>query len=287
MTPLAQPTIWLVNGPVLVLYLAAGALAYLLCAANDRICSASKKEKPMPPALIVLLTSVSNFLGVASLALLAGALSTPTRLSMLALPLLLVLEHYGMMMYRAPRERATAASTMGGSVAGLVIGAWAFMRNAATAEPVSRATVPGDVRTIPLSELLHNDGSWSVSLKLVVFYVVSVAIFFGLHALLKRAAEKLLQCPAEKRKSRTAIAAVIAFGLNFLGVVALMLMAKSFDAQIRLAMVGFPLFLIAESYAKLLRAEPQKRASHWSGLIGSSGGMALASFFLLRGAPLH
>jgi hypothetical protein len=45
--------------------------------------------------------------------------------------------------------------------------------------------------------------------------------------------------------------------------------------------------LIAESYAKLLRAEPQNRPFLWTGLIGSSGGIALASFLLLRGAPFH
>jgi peptidoglycan/LPS O-acetylase OafA/YrhL len=162
-----------------------------------------------------------------------------------------------------------------------------FMRNAVTAEPVARVTVPGDVRTIPLTELLRNEGTWSVSLKLVVFYLISVAIFFGVHALLKRATAKLLACPEDKRKQRTAVAALLAFALNFMGVVTLTLMGKSADAQIRLAMVGFPLFLIAESYVKLLRAEPQNRPAHWIGLISSAGGMVLASFFLLRGAPLH
>ncbi len=72
-----------------------------------------------------------------------------------------------------------------------------------------------------------------------------------------------------------------------MGVAALIFMANSSDVQTRLAMVGFPLFLIVESYVKLLRAEPQNRPSHWTGLIGSSGGMAVACFFLLRGAPLH
>ena len=287
MTPQAQPTIWLLNGPVLALYLAGVAMVFLLCAANDRICSSSKKETPMPLAMIVLLTSVSNLLGVASLSLAANALSTATRLSMMALPLLLLVEHYGMIMYRAPQERASAASRLGGSAAGLAIGAWMFLRGAAIAEPVSRVAVPGDVRTIPLTELLKNEANWSVSLKLVVFYVVSVTIFFGLHALLKKASEKLLACPIEKRRGRTAIAAILAFALNFMGVVTLMLLGQSADAQIRLAMVGFPLFLIAESYVKLLRAEPQNRSSHWTGLIGSSGGIVLASFFLLRGAPLH
>jgi hypothetical protein len=283
----SQPTIWLVNGPILALYLAAGAIVYLLSAANDRICSSSQKETPMPPAMIALLTSVSNLLGVATLVLLANALSTATRLSMLVLPLLLLLEHYGMIMYRAPRERVIPASTLGGSVAGLAIGAWMFMRNTAVAEPISRVTIPGNVRTIPLDELLRNEGSWSVSLKLVVFYIVSCVIFFGLHALIKRASGKMLDCPADKRKQRTALAALLAFALNFMGVVTLILMGRSSDAQIRLAMVAFPLFLIAESYVKLMREKPQNRPTYWPGLIGSAGGMALASFFLLRGAPLH
>jgi uncharacterized membrane protein YkvI len=161
------------------------------------------------------------------------------------------------------------------------------MRNTATAEAVSRVAVRGDVPTVPLSELLKNQGSWAVSLKLVVFYLVSVAIFFSVHALLKKTSQKLLACPAEKRSRMTALTTVLAFALNFLGVAALIFMANSSDVQTRLAMVGFPLFLIVEAYAKLLRAEPQNRPSHWTGLIGSSGGMVLASFFLLRGAPLH
>jgi hypothetical protein len=282
-----QPTIWLINGREIALYLAAAAIAYLLCKAHDRICSSSSKEEPMPPAMIVALTSVSNFLGVASLVLLADALSSSTRLSMLAFPLVLLIEHYGVMMYRSPKERVTPASTLVGSVAGIAIGAWLLMRNAVTTEPVSHVTVPGNVRTIPLSEMLKNEGSWSVSLQLVVFYALSVAIFFGVHALLKKTSQRLLDCPAEKRRPRAAILSLLAFGLNFLGVAALVFAAKSLDAQVRLAMVGFPLFLITESYTKHLRAEPANRASNWAGLIGSSGGMVLASFFLLRGAPLH
>jgi hypothetical protein len=287
MTPSQQPTIWLVNGPILLLYVAAAVMFVLLRSANDRICSASSKEKPMPPAVIAALTFVSNLLGAASLVMLANALSSPTRLSMLALPLVLLVELYGRAIRREPENRLANGTALAGSVAGLVTGAWLFMRNAATADPLSHAAVPGDVPTIPLSELMRNERNWAVSVKLVVFYVISMAIFFSLHALLKAAAKKLMDCPAEKLKRRTALATLLAFALNFAGVAALIFMAKSSDVQTRLAMVGFPLFLISESYTKLLRAEPQNRPFLWTGLIGSSSGILLASFFLLRGAPLH
>ncbi|HEX4047978.1 MAG TPA: hypothetical protein VH309_09100 [Elusimicrobiota bacterium] len=282
-----QPTIWLVTGPIVFLYLAAAAMVYLLREANDRICSTASKEEAMSPAVIVLLTLVTNLLCVATLVLASNALSSSLRFSMLALPLILLVERYGMIVLREPARRGAAIAGLGGSVAGLAVGAWMFMRGVTAAEPIARVTIPGDVRTLSLTELARNGGDWSVSLKLVTFYAIAVTIFFGLHALLKRAAKSLLSCPPEARRMRTLLAVLIAFALNFLGVVTVVLMAKSSDVQTRLAMVGFPLFLIVESYAKLLRAEPQNRPSHWTGLIGSSVGMALACFLLLRGAPLY
>jgi hypothetical protein len=285
-TTLKQPTIWLVDGPILLLYVAAAALVFLVREANDRILSSSPKEAPMSPLVIALLALVSNLLCVASLAALANALSSATRLSMLALPLFLLIERYGARLYRRPRDRSAAAAP-GGALLGLAAGARLFMRRSATAEPLARVKVAGDVRTVPFTQLLRNEGSWGIGLKLAVIYGISLTIFFGLHALLKRAAPRLLDCPPERRGRRAALATALAFALNFAGVAVLILAAKSSDVQTRLAMVGFPLFLIAESYTKLLRAEPQNRPSHWTGLVGSSGGMIVAAYFLLRGAPLH
>ncbi|MFI5362585.1 MAG: hypothetical protein ACHQ49_11500 [Elusimicrobiota bacterium] len=277
----------MLSGPVLVLYVAAAAIAFVLLEANDRISAASGKEKALPPALIALLTFVSNLLGVVSLVLLANRMSTGARLTMLGVPLLLVVERYGLILWREPQKRGAAAAGFAGSVAGLFAGAVLFLRHAASAEPVAHVSVPGDVPTMALSSMMENRGGWSVSLKLIVFYVVSIAIFFALHAVVKNAALRLTNCPEDKRRQRSALATLLAFALNFGGVAVLIALTNSADVQARLAMVGVPLFLIAESYVKLLRDEPQNRPSYWSGLIGSGGGMILAAFFLLRGAPLH
>ncbi|HAM35193.1 MAG TPA: hypothetical protein DEB40_12975 [Elusimicrobia bacterium] len=282
-----QPGIWFVSGFVLLLYIAAVAIVFLLIKINDRMGFGSSDEEPLPPAAIVALAFVSNLLGVSAIVLLADALSTGVRLSMLALPLLLLIERYGMRIRREAAKWRVHGSALAGSAAGLAAGAWLFMLKRATTEPLRHAVVPGDVRTVPVSELLGDKGTWTVSLQLVAFYLVSVAIFLGLHALLKRMARKLMACPAKQRGPRTALSILIAFVANFLGVFILVFLANASNVQTRLAMVAFPLFLIAESYVKLLRAEPQNRPSHWTGLIGSGGGMALAAFFLLRGAPLH
>ena len=282
-----QPTIWLLNGPLLLLYVAATALVVLLSEANTRVYSASSKDKPMPPAVIVVLTLASNLLCVASLVLLADALSSTTRLSMLLLPLLMLFERYVRTVRREPQKKNESAYALIGSVAGLLIGAGLFMSKAVTTEPFSRVTLPPDVATVPVAEVLRDGGNWAISLKLVLFYVVSMTIFVGLHSLIQMAARKLMACAPEKLKQRAAISSLIAFTLNFMGVVALVLIARSSDVQLRLAMVGFPLFLIAESYTRVLRSEPENRPSNWTGLIGSSSGMVLATFFLLRGAPLH
>jgi hypothetical protein len=286
MTPMPPPpSIWLINGRVLFLYVAAVALVYALREANDRVCAASSREKPLPPALIVLLTAVSNLLAVATLVLCANGLSTPTRLSMLALPLAVLLDRYGRLLYLAPSRKRDPLAALAGSLAGLAGGAWLFMRSVAGPEQVLRTAVSGNVKSVPLAEAMSGDAPWAVSLKLVGFYALSLAIFFGLHLLLQRIGPKLLG--KDRRPGPAVMAVAVAFALNFLGVAALVLAANASDVQARLAMVGFPLFLILEAYVKLLKMEPARRASHWTGLAGSAGGMLLAGWFLLKGAPLR
>jgi hypothetical protein len=281
------PTLWLISGPILCLYIAAAAATLVLRVINERAYTAPSQDKPMPPAIIALITFVSNFLIVASLVLLGNALSSATRLSMLAVPLILLGERYVRIIIKEPEKRYASAYALGGSVAGLLAGAWTFMRQVSADDALAHAILAPDVATVPVQELIKNQGNWAVSLQLVAFYVIAIAIFVSLHSLLQMAAKKIMNVPQEKFKERTALAALLAFVLNFMGVVVLILIAQSSNVQLRLAMVGFPLFLIAESYARVLRSEPENRPSNWTGLIGSGGGMVLASFFLLRGAPLH
>jgi len=279
------PAIWLIDGPVLFLYVAAVALVFAVREVNDRICTASSREKPVPPAAVLLLTGVSNLLAVATLVLCAHGLDAAPRLSMLAFPGAVLLDRYGRLIYRAPSRKRDPVSGLAGSLAGLAAGAWLFMRTSGP-EQVVRATVSGNVQTVPFTEAMAHDAPWAVSLKLAGFYLLSLAIFFGIHVLLKRTGPKLLG-DGRRRAGGAVQAVVLAFALNFLGVAALVLAANASDVQARLAMVGFPLFLIVEAYVKLLKTETARRPSHWSGLAGSAGGMVLAGWFLLRGAPLR
>ncbi len=169
---MTQPTIWLVNPPILFLYVAAVAMVLLLRSANDRICSSSSKEKPMPPVVIVALTLVSNLLGVASLVLLANALSSPTRWSMLALPLLVLIVRYGRIIYREPKKRPASATALAGSTAGLVTGGWLFMRNIVTTEPIASVAIRRQRRDGPPPKAAGTRGagrsqasSWSCSIS--------------------------------------------------------------------------------------------------------------------------
>ncbi|HXT00316.1 MAG TPA: hypothetical protein VN915_06550 [Elusimicrobiota bacterium] len=282
-----MPAVWLISGPVLFLYVVAIASIWALREANDRICTASSREKPLAPAAVVLLTAVSNLLAVATLVLCARGLETTPRLSMLAVPAAVLLERYGRLIYRAPSRRRDPVSGLLGSLGGLAAGAWLFMRASAGPEQVVRAAVSGSVQTVPFAEAMAHDAPWAVSLSLAGFYLLSLAIFFGIHALLKRTGPKLLGDSARPRAGGAAQALALAFALNFLGVAALVLAANASDVRARLAMVGFPLFLIVEAYVELLKKEKARRRSHWSGLAGSAGGMVLAGWFLLRGAPLR
>jgi hypothetical protein len=286
MTPASpQPSVWSISGPILVLYIAAAVILLLVREANVRV-GASTKEDPLSPAVMAGLAFVSNLLGMATFVMIARALSSSTRLSMLALPAALVAGSYLMGMGRKA-ERAGLAASLLGSLAGIAAGAWFLMRSTLSNDAVSAAAVSGTVQTLAVEDVLRNQGTWAVSLQLGVFYIVALALFFGLHHVLRRAGQRALAAGQEGRGGRLAFKGLASFGVNLLAVFAFAFLAKTSAVQARLAMLGFPLFLIVESYVKLLRAEPHNRPAHWTGLIGSSGGIALGTFLALRGAPLH
>jgi len=286
MTTNAVPTLWFLNGPLFLLYLIAALIVYVLCVINDKVSISPRRQKPLSPAVIAGLAMISNILGIVTLVAVAAAMSNATRLGMLLLPLVILGFRYYKVIRRTPHKWRAPAAGLGGSVAGLAIGAWLFMRNEAAPEPVGHAVLPGDVHTLRLSEVM-NSQAWTVSLQLVLFYLISLSIFFVLQALLRRSAPRLMAGPEQERRKRAALTVFIAFALNFLGVLALVWLADASDMQIRLAMVGLPLLLILETYVNLLRKEPHNRPAHWTGLIGSCSGMVLAAVLLLRGAPLH
>ncbi len=282
-----HPTIWLVNGPLLLLYALAPTLTYLLCAANDLVGVGATAERRQPPLVIALFALVTQFFAVGTLVAAGNALSTAVRFSMLALPAAMIAERYLAAALRKSGDRAAAAPALGGALAGLALGAALFMRHAVRAEPITTPMVPGSVRTLPISEMLKGGANWAISLDLMLFYGISLAIFFCLHKLLRRTSSRILDVRRQNPWLGTLLALGFAFLLNFLGVVSLLLSANLSSVGIRQAMVFFPLLLVVESYWGLLRDERRNRRAHLTGLLGSASGMAAAVLLLMRGAPLH
>lgn len=287
-----QHYVWALSGPVLILYVAAVAVFVAILSANLRVITAltegAKAKSPRAAAgFSAFITLASNFIGVATIAVLAKTSGAAPRLTMVALPLVIVAERHIRYALRHPRVRGAHLSALSGSVAGMLAGAWLLLRPIVKDEPLAQIAVPGTVRTLPLSEVIAKPDYWAVSMQLVVYYCVSLAIFFGAHYLLKLHASSMAQDLREGKKKALLVALVSALALNFFGVAALVLLGDATKVPIRQAMLLVPIFLIVEAYVKMLRNDRENKAAHWMGLLGSAAGMASAGYWLLRGAPLH
>lgn len=279
------------SGYILFLYAAAVAIFYAVMIGNVRMIegrpAADNRRTGWAAALIFLITLGSNLIGAATVALLSKVFAIPSRQSMVAAPLVLLLERHIRLAIASPKDRRNHAFALAGAAAGMLAGAAVFLLADVPQETFKRALIPGDVVTMPVSDALQNPESWSISIQLVVFYCVSLAIFEFAHFYLKRLSGSMSGGLREGSPRETGIALASAVALNFLGVAALVLLGRSAQVQIRQAMVLLPLFLIMESYMKLLRADAVNRRSYITGLAGSALGLAGAGFLLLRHAPIH
>ncbi len=280
------------TGPALVLYVVAVAVFLGVAAANLRVIESltegAKARKPGVAAVFAtFITFVSNFIGAATIAMLAKTSDTPARLSMVALPLLIVLERHARAAIRDAKDRTVHLCALAGSFGGILTGAWFLLRPVAIEEKVKRVVVSGKVQTISVEQALERPENWQISAQLVVFYLVSLAVFYGAHFGLKLAADSMAADLREGRAKAVLITLISALALNFFGVGALVLLGQKAGVPIRLAMVLVPLFIISEAYVKLLRGDRENRVGYWAGLVGSAAGMAGAAFLLLKGAPLY
>lgn len=280
------------SGPALVLYVVAVALFVGIVSANLRVIEAltegSKARKPaIAAAFTLLITFVSNLIGAATIALLAKNSGTAARMSMVALPLLLVIERHGRSAVKDQKDRGAHLAGLFGSVAGLASGAWLLLRGVAVQEQVRHQVVSGTVKTLTVEQALAHPQDWTVSGQLVVFYLMSLSIFWAAHWGLKLSSEAMGQDLREGRAKALLTALVSALVLNFFGVGALVLIGQAASVPIRIMMVVVPLFIVVESYVQLLRSDRENRFGHWAGLVGSAAGMAGAAFLLLKGAPYY
>lgn len=133
---------------------------------------------------------------------------------------------------------------------------------------------------------LKQPTNWTISVQLLILYVVSVAIFFAAHAVQKKAEAALKDRVARGDSAASAGVALLALALNFAGVAALVFVTKKTGENVRMAMVLLPLFLIVEQHVRALRAAPQERRLQLLGIAGVAAGMGAAVAAFMPHAPL-
>lgn len=133
---------------------------------------------------------------------------------------------------------------------------------------------------------LKQPSLWTISVQLLVLYVVSVAIFFAGHAVNQKAEIALKDRVAKGEAPAAAGMLLLSTALNFLGVLALIFIAKKTGENIRMAMVGLPLFLLIEQHVRQLRNEPQSRRLKLLSITGVAIGIVSAVALFMPHAPL-
>ena len=133
---------------------------------------------------------------------------------------------------------------------------------------------------------LKQPSLWTVSVQLLILYVVSVAIFFAANAVYQKAETALKERVAKGEAGPSAGLFLLAVALNFLGVLALVYITAKTGENIRMAMVAVPLFLIVEQHVRHLRNHPQERRAQLLGIAGVAVGMGSAVAAFMPHAPL-
>jgi cytochrome bd-type quinol oxidase subunit 2 len=133
---------------------------------------------------------------------------------------------------------------------------------------------------------LKQPSLWTISVQLLILYVVSVAIFFGANAVHKKAEDALKDKVAKGDAGASAGLFAIAAALNFAGVLALIFVTRKTGENVRMAMVALPLFLIVEQHVRQMRHAPQERRAQLLGIAGVALGMGAAVAAFMPHAPL-
>jgi len=133
---------------------------------------------------------------------------------------------------------------------------------------------------------LKQPSLWTISVQLLVLYVVSVAVFFGLHEIAKKAEGVLKERVAKGEAGPSAGLFLLTAALNLAGVVAVVLVTKKTGENIRMAMIGVPLFLIVEQHVRALRNHPEMRRLQLLGMSGVIVGICAGVAALMPHAPL-
>ncbi|MCM2305761.1 MAG: hypothetical protein NDJ72_13755 [Elusimicrobia bacterium] len=137
-----------------------------------------------------------------------------------------------------------------------------------------------------LMSKMKQQPTWTISVHLLILYVVSVAVFFAAHAVQTKAEGGLKDRLAKGEAGSSAGLLLLATALNFLGVGALAAIAKKSGVEIRMAVVLLPLLLIVEQHVRRLRSSPQDRRAQLLGIAGVALGIGAGIAAFMPHAPL-
>lgn len=128
--------------------------------------------------------------------------------------------------------------------------------------------------------------NWTVSVQLLILYVVSVAIFFAANAVQKKAELGLMDRISKGEAASSAGLFLLTLVLNFLGVAALVAISRKAGQHVTMAMVLLPLLLIVEQHVRHMRNVPQERRSQMLGIAGVALGIGAGIAAFMPHAPL-
>lgn len=133
---------------------------------------------------------------------------------------------------------------------------------------------------------LKNDEKWTISVQLLVLYVVSVGIFLAAHEIFNKIVNPQKDKVVAGSIPASLLALVVAVAVNAAGVALLVFISAKTGTNPRLAMVAVPLILTLEKHVRAMRAAPQDRRLHLLAMAGVVAGMCGTTFALMRNAPI-
>ena len=135
-------------------------------------------------------------------------------------------------------------------------------------------------------EHLSNKELWTISVQLLVLYVVSVVIFLGAHAINLKVTSSQKDAVSKGKAAASALVFILSLVANALGVATLAFLARKTGETPRMAMVAVPLFLVIEKHVRAMRADPQDKRFNLLAAAGVALGMVGAVFAFMPHAPL-
>jgi hypothetical protein len=137
-----------------------------------------------------------------------------------------------------------------------------------------------------LIDAFRNPGTWTVSVRLLILYVVSVGLFYVVDGGNRSASEPLKEGVKNGNAASQAIVFVVAAASNALAVLTFVFICRKMNTVPRLAMVGLPLALLLENHVRAIRASREHRRLELLLAAGMAIGIIGAVAALMHGSPL-